>query len=90
MYNLSPTIFPKTLDTPNKICYTMYVIKRKRGINMKHKLDIITTKRAIREVLNIFIDWCEPQDNINCCNCPYAKTCVSLHDINNELLNMMN
>ena len=23
--NLPPTIFPKTLDTPNKICYTIYV-----------------------------------------------------------------
>ena len=25
LYNLPSTIFPKTLDTPNKICYTMYV-----------------------------------------------------------------
>lgn len=57
---------------------------------MKHKLDIVATKRAVRDVLNIFVEWCAPQDDIDCNNCPYAETCNNLHDINDELLNMMN
>ena len=30
LYNLPLIIFPKTLDTPNEICYTMYVVKGRR------------------------------------------------------------
>lgn len=55
---------------------------------MGYELDITATRRAILKVIDTFLDWCISQDDINCPNCPYAKTCDNLHDIRDELLTM--
>lgn len=55
---------------------------------MKYKLDITATRQAIMKVIDTFLDWCIPRNDINCPNCPYRKTCDSLYDIRNELLSM--
>ena len=55
---------------------------------MEYKLDITATRQAIMKVLDTFRAWCLPQDDIDCDNCPYAKTCDNLHDIRNELFRM--
>lgn len=56
---------------------------------MEYKLDITATRQAIMKVLDTFaFGWCIPQVEIDCPNCPYAKTCDNLHDIRNELLRM--
>lgn len=55
---------------------------------MEYKLDITATRRAIMKVLDTFRAWCLPQDDIDCDNCPYAKTCDNLHDIYFGLLTM--
>ena len=55
---------------------------------MEYKLDIIATRQAIMKVIDTFLNWCISQNDINCPNCPYAKTCDNLHDIRDELLSM--
>lgn len=55
---------------------------------MEYKLDITATRQAIMKVLDTFLNWCISQDDIDCPNCPYAKTCDNLHDIRDELIKM--
>lgn len=55
---------------------------------MEYKLDITATRQAIMKALDAFLNWCISQDDIDCPNCPYAKTCDNLHDIRDELLTM--
>ena len=55
---------------------------------MEYKLDITATRQAIMKVLDTFLDWCIPQGDIECDNCPYVKTCDNLNDIRDELIKM--
>lgn len=55
---------------------------------MEYKLDIIATRQAIMKVIDTFLNWCISQNDIDCDNCPYAKTCDNLHDIYFGLLSM--
>ena len=55
---------------------------------MKYQLNIVVTRRAISKILDTFRGWCISQENIDCYNCPYLKTCDKLHDIWTELMTM--
>ena len=55
---------------------------------MEYKLDITATRQAIMKVLDTFLDWCIPQGDIECENCPYVTTCDNLSDIRDELIMM--
>lgn len=55
---------------------------------MEYKLDITATRQAIAKVLDTFRAWCLSQGDIDCDNCPYAKTCDNLYDIYYGLLIM--
>ena len=55
---------------------------------MEYKLNIIATRKAIMKVIDTFLDWCISQSDINCYNCPYAKTCDNLYGIRDELTKM--
>ena len=70
--NLPPIIFPKTLDTPSKICYTMYVIKRKRGNNVRVDKEKTSIMLALMGV-SVAQQCPTPECDMNCSKCPVGR-----------------